>query len=40
MGAILDLAESFWQGQIPPRDMWRPTGKSEELAPGVIFFHT
>src|SRR2546430_255714 len=40
MGVILDLAESFWQGQIPPRDMWRPTGKSEELAPGVVFFHT
>jgi hypothetical protein len=40
MGGILDLAESFWQGQIPPRDMWRPTGKSEELAPGVVFFHT
>ena len=40
MGAILDLAERFWRGEIPPRDMWRPTGQSEELAPGVVFFHT
>ncbi len=40
MGDILDLAERFWQGQIPPRDLWRPTHKSEELAPGVVFFHT
>ena len=39
MGDILDLAERFWQGQIPPRDLWRPTHKSEELAPGVVFFH-
>jgi len=40
MGDILELAERFWQGQIPPRDLWRPTHKSEELAPGVVFFHT
>jgi len=39
MGDILDMAERFWQGQIPPRDLWRPTHKSEELAPGVVFFH-
>ena len=40
MGEILDLAERFWRGEIPPRDMWRPTGKSEEMAPGVFFFHS
>jgi hypothetical protein len=40
MGDILDLAKRFWQGQVPPRDLWRPTHKSEELAPGVVFLHT
>ena len=39
MGDILDLAERGWRGEISPRDMWRPTGKSEELAPGVFFLH-
>jgi len=39
MGDIRDLAERFWRGEIPPRDVWRPTGKSEEMAPGVFFFH-
>jgi len=40
MGAIRDLAERCWRGEIPPRDMWRPSGKSEEMAPGVFFFHS
>src|SRR5215472_2047189 len=40
MGEVLDLADRFWQGAIPRRDLWRPTGKYEELAPGLIFFHT
>src|SRR5438876_6606330 len=39
MGDILDLSERSWRGEIPPREMWRPTGKSEELAAGVHFFH-
>src|SRR4030095_7096963 len=39
MGDILDLSERYWRGEIPPREMWRPTGKSEELAAGVHFFH-
>src|SRR5262245_8239762 len=39
MGDILDLAERGWRGEISPREMWRPTGKSEELAPGVFFIH-
>ena len=40
MGEILELAERFWQGEIPPRDLWRPTGKREEVAPGVVFIHS
>jgi len=40
MGEVLDLAERFWRGEIPRRDLWRPTGKHEELAPGLVFFHT
>ena len=39
MGDILDLSERYWRGEIPPREMWRPTGKSEEVATGVHFFH-
>jgi len=39
MGDIVDLAERGWRGEIPARDMWRPTGKSEELAPDVFFIH-
>src|SRR6266571_1951466 len=40
MGEVLDLAERFWRGEIPRRDLWRPTGKHEELVPGLVFFHT
>src|SRR6266508_4563494 len=40
MGEIIELAERFWQGAIPPRDLWRPTGKREEVAPGVVFIHS
>jgi alkyl sulfatase BDS1-like metallo-beta-lactamase superfamily hydrolase len=40
MGEVLDLAERFWRGEIPRRDLWRPTGRHEELAPGLVFFHT
>ncbi|HYR37660.1 MAG TPA: alkyl sulfatase dimerization domain-containing protein [Methylomirabilota bacterium] len=40
MGEVLDLAERFWRGEIPRRDLWRPSGKHEELAPGLVFFHT
>src|SRR6266852_6166752 len=39
MGDVLDLAERFWRGEVPRRDLWRPTGKHEELVPGLIFFH-
>jgi len=40
MGAILELAERFWQGAVAPDDLIRPTRQSEELAPGVFFLHT
>jgi alkyl sulfatase BDS1-like metallo-beta-lactamase superfamily hydrolase len=39
MGDVLDLAERFWRGEVPRRDLWRPTGKHEELVPGLVFFH-
>ena len=39
MGAILDLAERFWQGAVAPGDIIRPTRQHEELAPGVFFLH-
>jgi alkyl sulfatase BDS1-like metallo-beta-lactamase superfamily hydrolase len=40
MGEIIELAEQFWRGAIPRRDLWRPTGKREEVAPGVVFIHS
>jgi len=40
VGAILDLAERFWSGDVPARQFWAPTGGTEELAPGVVFLHT
>src|SRR5262245_32725155 len=39
MGAVLDLAERFWQGQVPARDLLRPTRLTEEIAPGIFFLH-
>jgi alkyl sulfatase BDS1-like metallo-beta-lactamase superfamily hydrolase len=39
VGAILDLAESFWSGAVPPGQLWKPTGQTEEIAPGVFFLH-
>jgi alkyl sulfatase BDS1-like metallo-beta-lactamase superfamily hydrolase len=39
MGAIRDLAERFWNGEVAPRDLWTPTGQVEELAPGLVFLH-
>jgi hypothetical protein len=35
MGDVLDLAERFWRGEIPRRDLWRPSGTHEELVPGL-----
>src|SRR3990172_723056 len=39
VGALLDLAEGFWSGAVPPAQFWAPTGRTEELAPGVVFLH-
>ncbi len=39
MGEILDLAEGFWTGRVAPAEFWKPTGKTEEIAPGVVFLH-
>jgi glyoxylase-like metal-dependent hydrolase (beta-lactamase superfamily II) len=39
VGAILDLAEHFWSGTVDPRELWKPTGQTEEIAPGLVFLH-
>lgn len=39
-GPISELAEAFWSGAVPPAQLWKPTGQTEEMAPGVFFLHT
>lgn len=39
MGAIRELAEQFWAGEIDPAKLWTPTGQREEIAPGLWFVH-
>ena len=39
-GPIRDLAERFWSGAVPAGELWKPTGQTEEIAPGVVFLHT
>jgi alkyl sulfatase BDS1-like metallo-beta-lactamase superfamily hydrolase len=39
MGAIRERAERCWSGEIEPAELWKPTGATEELAPGVFFVH-
>jgi alkyl sulfatase BDS1-like metallo-beta-lactamase superfamily hydrolase len=39
-GAIAQLAEGAWTGQVPAGQLWKPTGRAEEIAPGVVFLHT
>jgi alkyl sulfatase BDS1-like metallo-beta-lactamase superfamily hydrolase len=39
-GPIRELAERFWSGVVPADQLWKPTGRTEELAPGVVFLHT
>ena len=39
MGAVLELAERFWRGEVRGPDLVRPTGAVEEIAPGVLFVH-
>ena len=40
MGAIRDLAEQSWRGDVEPAKLWTPTGQREEIAPGLWFLHT
>ena len=39
MGAVLELAERFWRGEMRGPDLVRATGAVEEIAPGVLFVH-
>jgi len=39
-GTIRDLAEAGWSGAVPAGQLWKPTGRAEEIVPGVIFLHT
>ena len=39
-GPIHDFAEACWSGAVSPGQFWKPTGRAEEVAPGVIFLHT
>jgi alkyl sulfatase BDS1-like metallo-beta-lactamase superfamily hydrolase len=39
-GPIRELAEACWSGSVAPDQLWKPTGRTEELGPGVIFLHT
>jgi glyoxylase-like metal-dependent hydrolase (beta-lactamase superfamily II) len=39
-GPITDFAEACWAGAVPAETIWKPTGRTEELAPGVVFLHT
>ena len=39
MGRILERAEQCWSGGVEPREFWKATGATEEIAPGVFFVH-
>ena len=39
MGRIREMAEQSWSGAIEPYTLWKPTGATEEIAPGVFFLH-
>ena len=39
MGQILERAEQCWAGGVEPREFWKATGATEEIAPGVFFVH-
>ena len=39
MGRIRELAERSWAAEIEPYELWKPTGATEEIAPGVFFLH-
>ncbi|HET8532843.1 MAG TPA: alkyl sulfatase dimerization domain-containing protein [Methylomirabilota bacterium] len=39
MGRIREMAEQGWSGTVEPYVLWKPTGATEEIAPGVFFLH-
>src|SRR5262249_48624931 len=39
VGAVLELAERFWRGEVRGAELVRATGATEEIAPGVLFVH-
>src|SRR5207248_1410267 len=39
VGAVLDLAERFWRGEVRGPELVRATGTVEEIAPGLLFIH-
>jgi alkyl sulfatase BDS1-like metallo-beta-lactamase superfamily hydrolase len=39
VGAVLELAERFWRGEVRGLELVRATGATEEIAPGVLFVH-
>src|SRR6185503_21250040 len=39
MGQILERAEQCWSGGVEPREFWKATGVTEEIASGVYFVH-
>jgi glyoxylase-like metal-dependent hydrolase (beta-lactamase superfamily II) len=39
VGRVRELAERCWSGGAEPYALWKPTGATEEIAPGVFFLH-
>jgi alkyl sulfatase BDS1-like metallo-beta-lactamase superfamily hydrolase len=39
MDAIRERAEQCWSGRVEPREFWKATGATEEIAAGVFFVH-
>ena len=39
MGAVRELAERFWRGEVRGLELVRATGAVEEIAPDVLFVH-
>jgi alkyl sulfatase BDS1-like metallo-beta-lactamase superfamily hydrolase len=39
VGAVLELAERFWRGEVRGAELVRATGAVEEIAPDVLFVH-
>jgi glyoxylase-like metal-dependent hydrolase (beta-lactamase superfamily II) len=39
MGAVIDLSERFWRGEVRGPELVRASGAVEEIAPDVLFVH-